>query len=100
MELAKISSLISGTERLTHFISKHVKKHTRPYKCRIGQCNQAFELQTGLDRHLKEMHDSSAPRYFCPWRDAGCGSKVATEGTKRKENLNRHVKGAHKGQQP
>ncbi|KAH6839462.1 hypothetical protein B0I37DRAFT_449386 [Chaetomium sp. MPI-CAGE-AT-0009] len=79
---------------------EHLKKHNRPYKCTAAQCDKAFQLQTGLDRHINEKHNDSAPRYFCPWRDAGCASKVARHGTTRKDNLNRHIKGAHKGQQP
>jgi len=59
---------------LLPIISKHLKKHTRPYKCTIDTCNLAFKLQSGLD--------------------------VASEGTKRKENLSRHVKDANKEQQP
>ncbi|KAH6623081.1 hypothetical protein F5144DRAFT_657216 [Chaetomium tenue] len=89
-----------ATFRIPRDLNKHLKKHTRPYKCTEDQCTQAFEFQTGLDQHLKEMHDDNAPRYFCPWKDAGCKSKVAAHGTKRKTNLDRHVKNAHGGQQP
>lgn len=83
-----------------HSNSKHIKKHTKPYKCTIDTCPESFELQSGLDRHLQEMHDPNTARYFCPWRDSGCTSKVVREGTKRMANLNRHVNTAHGGQQP
>jgi len=83
--------------KLTHLSSKHVKKHTKPYNCTV--CHEAFELKTGLNRHIQEMHDPNTPRYYCPWKDFGCTSKIAREGTKRSENLNRHVNTAHGGQQ-
>ncbi|KAK0619716.1 hypothetical protein B0T14DRAFT_519722 [Immersiella caudata] len=77
-----------------------MKKHTKPYKCDVGTCSEAFELQSGLNRHRQEMHDPNAQRYYCPWRDFGCRSKLAREGTKREANLDRHVQTAHGGQQP
>ncbi|KAK3937130.1 hypothetical protein QBC46DRAFT_17221 [Diplogelasinospora grovesii] len=97
--------LINNLQDLGTWSTKHMKRHTRPYKCTVPACTaKGFELQSGLDRHVKEKHPETlqyVQRYFCPFRDnGGCRSKLAIKGTTRSDNVDRHVEWVHRGQRP
>jgi hypothetical protein len=43
------------------------------------------------------MHKPNAPRYFGPFKNVDCETPIAKWGTKRKDNLERHIREQHAG---
>jgi hypothetical protein len=78
------------------FHSRHTKKHSRPFKCQVNGCHQAFQFSKDLGRHVKSVHQqitNSEPLY-CPFE--GCKHSLGVgKGIMRKDNLDRHIRTAH-----
>ena len=76
---------------LTPSYRRHIKKHTRPHKCTAPDCNAGFRYKKDRDRHVEEKHGTT--RWYCPYPE--CRYKLATEGTPRRANMERHIQRWH-----
>lgn len=96
MEVSAIGS-ISARAITDRFLSKHMDKHDRPYRCPHPSCAklQGFTYSGGLLRHEREVHNKhGGPKdtLMCPHED--CKRHVG-KGFTRKENLNEHIRRVH-----
>ncbi|KAI0346868.1 hypothetical protein BDW22DRAFT_466329 [Trametopsis cervina] len=68
-------------------MKSHLNIHTgaKPHVCSIGTCTKSFGDPSSCSRHEREVHGGI--RYCCPY----CGSA-----TKRKTNMQKHLKKEHK----
>jgi hypothetical protein len=66
---------------LTDFDSRHIKAHTRPFKCDDPSCDsKGFRYKKDLDRHCRQKHpreNDPASRFWCPFE--GCKFPVRQE---------------------
>jgi hypothetical protein len=86
-------------ERLTSWISKHMDKHDRPYKCKVLGCEklQGFTYSGGLLRHEREvhkLHGGTKTLARCPFPNC---KRSSGAGFTRKENLHEHIRRVHRG---
>lgn len=71
--------------------SKHMKTHTRPFKCPMNACTMGFATQRDLTRHEQSVHKViGRSMAYCP--HSGC--KYFANG--REDNLERHIKKKHR----
>lgn len=77
--------------------SRHMKQHSRPFKCEVNGCTRAFSLKTGLENHINSVHRQPPyqKRWYC--LEVGCKYTLAINGTARKDSLNQHMKTMHGG---
>lgn len=72
-------------------LNKHLKTHSRPFKCPINECRYhlfGWPTEKELDRHYNDKH-STEPRVFsCLWH--GCNYT-----SKRNSNCKQHMEKAH-----
>ena len=71
--------------------NKHVKAHTREFKCPIDTCKyhtHGFPTQKESDRHFNDKHASSPPMYSCKFQPCAYRSK-------RESNCKQHMEKAH-----
>lgn len=75
--------------------NKHLKKHTRPFKCAHDGCTMEFQYNKDLTRHNLNMHQTG-PKvlYCCPLKTCKA-SNSGGHGFVRKDNLRRHIKNQH-----
>lgn len=71
-------------------LTKHMKTHTRPYKCPEPQCKY-FEVgwptEKERDRHVNDKHSKNPKLYHCEF---GCGYQ-----SKRESNCKQHMEKTH-----
>jgi ankyrin repeat protein len=72
------------------FFSRHHKTHSKPYRC--SHCSVGFALRNDLDRHKAKHGARVDTKFYCNW--PGCHFK----GALRKDNLLKHIRKAHKGE--
>jgi len=77
-------------------LKKHIKTHTRPYKCTHSGCNyhmEGFPTWRECDRHMATHLEQSAGRHlgYCPVK--GCPKSQRLQ---RSDNLARHMKAKHR----
>ena len=86
------------TSKLTRFLSRHMDRHNRPYKCTHKGCERlrGFTYAGGLSRHEREvhkMHGGTKTSLFCPHADC---KRSSGSGFTRKENLADHIRRMHR----
>ncbi|KAK2868081.1 hypothetical protein FQN49_003186, partial [Arthroderma sp. PD_2] len=73
---------------------KHIQqKHTKPFKCGLGDCAIQFGSKSDRKRHQSSIHpDGRGPKFRC-FADAKCeaGAKIY----KRKDNFTAHLQKCH-----
>ncbi|KAI1081354.1 hypothetical protein F5B20DRAFT_535784 [Whalleya microplaca] len=77
--------------------SKHMDKHTRPYKCGFSGCEKlpGFTYSGGLLRHEREVHgEHGGPRNPLNCPHLNCKRHMG-KGFTRLENLNEHLRRVH-----
>ncbi|KAG4418652.1 hypothetical protein IFR04_008188 [Cadophora malorum] len=72
-------------------LNRHINTHTKPYRCRFGDCTERRATNRDLKRHMGVHDPVSAPAYLC--QEQGC--MYAVKGFKRKDNLKRHMENIH-----
>ena len=95
VSLSKISqcSLVSHA-MLTARASKHLKTHSRAFKCDFPGCtSQGFYRPRDRDRHMSSCRRAPEAdrRFMCEYQDC----KYATEGFPRSDNCRRHMLTQH-----
>lgn len=40
-------------------------KHTKPYRCNVGNCESGFTTSNDLSRHKASVHEMGNARYIC-----------------------------------
>ncbi|KAI5304124.1 copper-binding transcription factor, partial [Ascosphaera pollenicola] len=71
-------------------LTKHMKTHTRPYKCPEAQCKYheiGWPTEKERDRHVNDKHSKNPRLYHC---DFGCGYQ-----SKRESNCKQHMEKTH-----
>jgi len=84
-KLKYVNMRYSTKQRLTYG-SKHLKTHTKPFRC--GTCQKGFALRSDLGRHVKSQHRTGNERYCC-------NAEHCKFTSGRKDNLRRHQMKAH-----
>jgi hypothetical protein len=76
---------------------RHRKRHDRPHKCDIDECQLAFAFNRDLQRHIVSVHPknpraTSQGQYYCPHPGCARGRSGCRGGFPRKDTLGRHLK--------
>ncbi|PQE11566.1 Zinc finger transcription factor ace1 protein [Rutstroemia sp. NJR-2017a WRK4] len=72
-------------------LTKHVKTHSRPWKCAIGTCKYhtfGWPTEKEMDRHHNDKHSSAPALYECHYKPCPYRSK-------RESNCKQHMEKAH-----
>lgn len=79
---------------------KHIKQHTRPYKCNIDECEnqKGFPTLNDLERHKHSRHGIQTEGNRPKHKDCRCfvpGCPKAEHVFKRADNFKAHIKRMH-----
>jgi len=72
-------------------LTKHIKTHTRPFKCPEASCKYATEgwpTEKERDRHVNDKHTTPTPMYACQFPECPYRSK-------RESNVQQHMVKVH-----
>lgn len=72
-------------------LNKHVKTHSRPFKCPIEACRYStfgWPTEKELDRHYNDKHSKEPQTFACLWHDCKYSSK-------RESNCKQHMEKVH-----
>lgn len=80
-------------------LNKHIKTHTRPYKCSMPGCDVGCPTQKELERHKQSVHKDQVPlgrhMAYCPYNRCD-RSANGRKGAMRQDNLQRHINTKHR----
>jgi hypothetical protein len=76
---------------------RHLKTHTRPYRCDRDGCESTFAEKRDLRRH-QQTHENDRP-YFCPHNSCDRSALGVRGGFAREDNAKRHLRDQHRMQQ-
>lgn len=79
------------------WFSKHVKTHTRTFRCEVPDCpSSGFYRLQDLNRHISSCHKNVGQdtKFYCTIQHCA----YATRGFSREDNRKRHIREQHQGQ--
>jgi hypothetical protein len=80
----------------TMVYSKHLKTHTRPFKCSESNCNHPAANLRDLKRHLRTHGTKTGDRAFsCPYSRCEYSQNGDKEPFKRLDHAKRHIVRKH-----